>query len=874
MSESDENEFENSEDEKIQDVVPVSGMYENWFLEYASYVILERAVPTIEDGFKPVQRRILHSMKEMDDGRFNKVANVIGHTMQYHPHGDAAIGDAMVNLGQKDLLIETQGNWGDTRTGDSAAAPRYIEARLSKLAQEIVFNPQTTEWQLSYDGRKKEPVNLPVKFPMVLAQGVEGIAVGLATKIMPHNFCELCKASIDILKGKSTKVYPDFSTGGTADVSNYNDGLKGGRIKIRADIEVQDKKTLLVKSVPYGTTTSTLIDSIIKANDQGKIKVKKVIDNTAKDVEVEVQIPNGVSPDVMVDALYAFTDCETSISPNNCVIIEDKPVFMGTAEILKKCTAQTVDLLTKELEIKRRELQEKIFFTSLLKIFIVEGMYKNKLYEETTSFESTVSILYDLFNPFLDQFYREIQPEDFKRLVDKPLSSITRVDIKREDERMKVLADEITVVEENLDNIIDYSIAYYKMLLEKFGKGRERKTDLGEFETIKAAQVVANNAKLYANYKEGFVGMGLKKDEFVADCSDIDDIIIFRKDGHMMVTRIADKTFVGKDIIHAQVWRKGDDRMTFNLAYLDAASGYTMVKRFNVKSITRDKEYDLTKGAKKSKIVYFSANPNGEAEVVTVYLTAGCTAKKKVFDFNFADIAIKGRAAGGNRVSRFPVRKVEQKSAGISTLSGINIWYDSTIGRLNTEERGAYVGEFNGSDCIIAFYLDGTYELTTYELTNKYDSKNLLLICKMFDDKVFSAVHYDGGSRQYYVKRFKVETSTLNKKFSITTEENSSRGVVVAQHKNPIVTLTYKNGRKHETQELSLVSIIDVKGWKATGNKLTSEKVVNVELIPPTEEELKEVDEELASRLKGYTAGDVVDLSINKDDGSSQTSMF
>ncbi len=906
MAEFDENELDHSEDEQIHHVVPVSGMYENWFLEYASYVILERAVPAIGDGLKPVQRRILHSMKEMDDGRFNKVANVIGHTMQYHPHGDAAIGDAIVNLGQKDLLLETQGNWGDTRTGDRAAAARYIEARLSKLAHAIVFNPQTTDWQLSYDGRKKEPTGLPVKFPLILAQGVEGIAVGLATKIMPHNFCEICEGSIAVLKGKKPKIYPDFSTGGTADVSNYNDGLKGGKIRVRADLEIADKKTILVKSVPYGINTSGMIDSIIRANDQGKIKIKKVIDNTAKYVELEIQLGTGVSPDVMIDALYAFTDCEVSISPNNCVIIDDKPVFMGSSEMLRICTEQTVDLLRRELEIKKLELQERIFFTTLLKIFIVDGMYKDARYEGSSTFDDTVKVLYELFDKYLSQFYREIQPEDFKKLVDKPLSSITRVDIKREDERMITLQEEIDKVEYNLANIIDYTIAYYQNLLDKFGKDKQRKTILTEFEAISAKRVVANNAKLYVNYKEGFVGMSLKKDEFVSDCSDIDDIVVFRKDGKMMVTRISDKTFVGKDIIHAQVWKKGDDRMVYNLAYLEGGNGATMVKRFAVTSITRDKEYDLTKGNARSKVLYFSANPNGEAEIITTYLTSGCTAKKKVFDFDFKNLAIKGRGAGGNRLTKYPVRRVEQKSKGVSTLSGIKIWYDDTVGRINTENRGIYVGEFDGDDHIIAFYKNGDYELSSYDLVNRYDNKNLLLITRFSLDKVFSMVHYDGGSKNHYVKRFKIETTTANKKFSLVTDENSSKALVVSAHVNPIVSLTYRDGRKHDTQELSLVSIIDVKGWKAIGNKLSNEKVVKVELLSPQEEEREEASaEEIQSVTKAekvvkpetkqeeksksdilaeakkeekrIETGDTIDLSPKKKDvgdDNGQTSLF
>ena len=882
---------------KMQEVRPVSGMYENWFLDYASYVILERAVPAINDGLKPVQRRILHSMKEMDDGRFNKVANVIGHTMQYHPHGDAAIGDAIVNMGQKDLLIETQGNWGDIRTGDSAAAPRYIEARLSKLANHIVFNPQTTEWQSSYDGRKKEPITLPVKFPLVLAQGVEGIAVGLATKIMPHNFVELCEASIKVLNGKKPKIYPDFPTGGMIDVSNYNDGLKGGKIRVRAKIEEVDKKTLSIKDVPYGTTTTSLIDSIIKANDQGKIKIKKVTDNTARDVDIEVQLGTGVSPSVMIDALYAFTDCESSISPNLCVIVDEKPHFIGVSEILKICTDQTVELLKRELEIKKRELQEKIFFSTLLKIFIKEGMYKNKLYEESNTFDKTVEVLNKLFAPYFDQFYREIVPEDYKRLVEKPLSSITRVDIKREDEKMAALQAEIDEVEHHLANLIPYAIAYFEELIKKFGQGKERKSEISSFDTIDVQQVVVNNTKLYMNPKEGFIGTGLKKDEFVCECSDIDDIIAFRKDGKMIVTKIADKTFVGKDIIHAQVWKKGDERMVYNLIYVDGGSGATMVKRFQVLGVTRDKEYDLTKGNKKSKVHYFSANPNGEAEIVTVSLTAGSSAKKKVFDYDFKELAIKGRGASGNRLTKYPVRKIELKTKGVSTLSGTDIWYDETVGRLNRDERGRYLGEFNGEDQIIVIYKDGNYELTSFELANRFDPKLIQDIGKHTPETMVSAIHVDGSSKTYYVKRFQVETTSPDKKFLFINEEPGSKLVVGTIQQNPVIELTTKKAKSKERlkEELSLVSLIDVKGWKATGNKLSSDNVVGVKLISKNDviekniekkeagsEEKKEQKtadptakqkDELKKENKSFDVGSTIKLDVDKDD-EGQMNLF
>lgn len=852
-----------NENEKIHDVIPVSGMYENWFLEYASYVILERAVPAIEDGLKPVQRRIMHSMKEMDDGRFNKVANVIGHSMQYHPHGDAAIGAAIVNLGQKDLLIDTQGNWGDIRTGDGAAAARYIEARLSKFANHVVFNPQTTDWQASYDGRKKEPITLPVKFPLLLAQGVEGIAVGLATKIMPHNFIELIDASIKVLKGKKPTLYPDFLTGGSADFSNYNDGLKGGKIRVRADIEVVDKKTLKISSVPFSSTTTGVIDSIIKANDNGKIKIKKVIDNTAENVEIIVDLAPGLSPDQMIDALYAFTDCEISISPNACVIIDEKPHFIGVSEILKLCTDNSVRLLKLELEIRRAELMEKLLFSSLEKLFIQDEMYIDfKLYDNKPDLFAYLDKRFDKYKP---QFYRELKDEDFEKLTQIPMIRITRFDTFKADEKMRNLQEELDKVNHNLENLIEFAIEYFEDLKVKFGKGKERKTTISSFETIKANVVAVANSKLYMNAKEGFIGHGLKKDEFVCDCSDIDDIIVFRRDGKMIVTKIADKTFVGKGIIYAGVWKKGDERMTYNMAYLDAGSGASMVKRFQVKGVTRDKEYDLTKGHKKSKVWYFSANPNGEAETVTVYLTAGSNARKKVFDYDFADLDIKGRGAGGNRVSKYPVRKVEFKSKGVSTLSGIKIWYDETIGRLNVDERGAYLGEFNGDDKIIVFTNEGAYELTSFELSNRYDAKNILLIAKFNPKDIYSCVHYEGGARVYYVKRFSVETTTLNKKFIFISEEGASRLVVVSKAKDPRIELSTKSGKNpKKIEELSLVSLIEVKGWKAMGNKLTNDRVLSVKLIESEEEEEETVSSE-SNTNENLEVGETIDLSVTPD---------
>lgn len=822
---------EHENEQEIHDVIPISGMYENWFLDYASYVILERAVPAINDGLKPVQRRILHAMKEMDDGRYNKVANIIGSAMQYHPHGDASIGDAIVNLGQKDLLIDTQGNWGDVRTGDSAAAARYIEARLSKFALEVIFNPQTTEWQLSYDGRKKEPVTFPVKFPLLLAQGVEGIAVGLSTKMLPHNFCEILEGCIATLKGKKVKLLPDFMTGGKIDATDYNDGKRGGKIRVRATIEEKDSKTLVIKDIPYGTTTTSLIESIVKANDKGKIKVKQVIDNTAKDIEILVNLAPGTSPDITMDALYAFTDCEVSISPNACVIVNDKPQFLGVSDILKQSVDQTVDLLRQELEIEKAELKEKIFFSDLLRIFINEGMYKHPDYENSGDLQKCYEVLDTLFKPFFKSFYREITNEDYKRLIDKPLSSITRFDTSKVDAQIKDLQEKIEQVDHHLDNLIDFTIAYYKNLLDKYGKGRERKTEITNFDTINVSVVAANNAKLYVNRKDGFVGYGLKKDEYLCECSDIDDIIAFTKDGKCVVKKIQDKVFVGKDILYAGVFKKNDERMVYNMAYVDSKSGNTYVKRFQVLSVTRDREYDLTKGSKGSKVHYFTANPNGEAELLTVSLTQASKARKKVFDFDFAELEIKGRGAGGNILTKYPVRKVVLKEEGKSTLGGVDIWYDPTVGRLNREERGDSLGNFMSEDQIVAFYRDGTYETTSFELTNHYDFNTLVGIYKLEPDASFNAIHYDGESKNDYVKRFIIETNTPNKRFSFVTEARSSKLHFISKGIDTDVEVTFKDGRKHETKKLDLMNLIDIKGWKAIGNKLPVQKVIRVDLI-------------------------------------------
>lgn len=861
MSEDNLDQNPNIEDGEIKDVIPVSGMYQNWFLDYASYVILERAVPAIEDGFKPVQRRILHSMKEMDDGRFNKVANIIGQTMQYHPHGDASIGDAIVNIGQKDLLIETQGNWGDIRTGDGAAAPRYIEARLSKFALEVVFNPQTTNWQLSYDGRKKEPITLPVKFPLLLAQGVEGIAVGLSTKILPHNFIELIQASIKILQGKKPKIYPDFPTGGMADFSEYNEGLRGGRVKVRAKIEELDKKTLIIKDIPFGTTTTNLIESIIKANDKGKIKIKKVVDNTAEFVEILVELAPGQSPNITIDALYAFTDCEVSISPNACVIIDDKPRFISVNEILAINTQKTVDLLKQELEIRKAELLEKILFSSLEKIFIENRIYRD--IEECETWEAVIDTIDKGLEPFKPQFYREITRDDIVRLTEIKIKRISKFDAFKADELMRKLEEELAEVEHHLANLVEYAIAYYQNLLEKYGKGRERMTEIKSFENIAATVVAANNAKLYVNKADGFIGYGLKKDEYVCECSDIDDIIVFRKDGIFQVVRIADKVFVGKDILFAGVFNKNDERMVYNMMYLDGKSGRSMVKRFQVLGITRDKEYDLTKGERGSRVLYFTANPNGEAELVTVFLTSGAKARIKVFDFNFAEVEIKGRGAGGNIVTKYPVRKIQLKMEGKSTLGGLDIWYDDSVGRLNRDERGDLLGNFQADDKVLVIYNSGEYELTSFDLTNRYEPEKIHLIEKFEADRPVAAIHYDPVSGTYYIKRFQIETSTLDKRFCFISEEKGAKLLLATTEESAQIEVHYtvKGSRERKTSVYDVDMLIDVKGWKATGNKLSPHSVKKVVLLGSKKESSNEDDYDNESELAGESENTKPELS-------------
>ena len=798
----------------------LSGQYKNWFLDYASYVILERAVPSVEDGLKPVQRRILHAMKEMDDGRYNKVANIIGQSMQYHPHGDASIGDAIVNLGQKDLLIDTQGNWGDARTGDDAAAPRYIEARLSKFALEVAFNAKTTYWQLSYDGRKNEPVTLPMKFPLLLAQGAEGIAVGLATKILPHNFCELIEASIKILRGKKFEIFPDFQTGGSMDASNYLEGKRGGKIRVRATIEEQDKKTLVIKNVPFGVTTSQLMDSIVKANDQGKIKIKKVTDHTAAAVEIIIELAPGISPDITIDALYAFSDCEVSISPNACVIVNHKPQFLSVSELLKISAENTKDLLNKELEIKLAELQEKWHYTSLEKIFFEEKIYK-ELEKKHETWEKVLNAIDQGFNPFKKKLKREITKEDILKLTEKPVRRIYKLDIDDLISQIKDLESEIKQVKNDLANLVDYTVSYYENLLKKYGKGRERKTEIKLFDTIQAKNVAIANTKLYANFADGFIGTSLKKDEFILECSDLDDIIAFTKGGIMKVVRVSDKIFIGKDILHVAIFQKNDERTTYNMIYVDGKSGVCFGKRFNVTGITRDKEYDLTKGSEKSKVHYFSANANGEAEQLKIILSPNCSARNKELDFYFEELEIKGRNSIGNQVTKYPIKSVKFKEAGKSTLSAKKLWFDDKFGRINIEEKGMYLGMFNAEDRLLVIYNDGNYEITDQELTQRFDPEKVLLIEKYDSEKVITAVYLDKEKLQFNIKRFKIETSTLNSKFFFIKEGNGNMLEAVTTYNQPVLKVQTGRGQQLTIKKYKVADLVEIMGWKAVGAKLT-----------------------------------------------------
>lgn len=826
-------------------LIQVDGLYKDWFLDYASYVILERAVPRIEDGFKPVQRRIMHALKEMDDGRFNKVANLIGSTMQYHPHGDAAIGEAIVNLGQKELLFDIQGNWGDVRTGDSAAAPRYIEVRLSKFGLDVVYNPQTTEWQLSYDGRKKEPVTLPVKFPLLLAQGVEGIAVGLSTKILPHNFVELIKASIDVLKGKNPKIYPDFPTGGIADFTEYDQGLRGGKIKVRAKIEIKDKKTLVIREIPFGTTTASLMESIVKASEKGKIKVRQVVDNTASELEIVVHLHAGQSPEIALDALYAFTDCEISISPNACVIVDDKPQFLKVNEILRINTEQTRGLLKRELEIRRGELMEKILFSSLEKIFIENRIYRD--IEECESWEEVITTIDKGLKPHKKKFYREITRDDIIRLTEIKIKRISRYDAFKADELLRDLEAELKQVHHNLKNLTDYAIGYFQKLLEKYGKGRERRTEIKTFQSVTAVEVIANNQKLYVNRADGFVGYGLKRDEYICECSELDDVIAIRRDGIALVTRIAEKVFMGKDILYVGVWKKGDDRMVYNLIYSDGKSGKTFAKRFAMPAIIRDKEYVLHQGNANSKIHYLSSNPNGEAEIVEVKLTPTSTARKKIFDYDFSELEIKGRGARGNTITKYPVRKVDFKEARGTTLSGLQLWFEEASGRLNRDKRGRSIGKFHDDDRIMAITRSGNYKITSYELTNRYEPENKTLLIEKFNPKkIITAIYWDGESKQYFVKRFQLETTTLDKEFGFISEAIGSRLEYVSTAEDPEIEIDVIKGKGKDktTEVITLSDLIDVKGWKAMGNRLSQFKVTAIRSTEEAETQNEEQDEE------------------------------
>jgi topoisomerase IV subunit A len=823
---SEENPFENSSvDDKI---IPLNGLYENWFLDYASYVILERAVPALFDGLKPVQRRILHSMKELDDGRYNKVANIIGNTMKYHPHGDASIGDALVALGQKDLVIDCQGNWGNTLTGDGAAAPRYIEARLSKFASHVVFNPKTTNWLLSYDGRNKEPDQLPVKFPLLLAQGAEGIAVGMACKILPHNFIELIDQSINHLRGKKIEIYPDFLHGGMADFTNYNDGLRGGKVRVRAKIKKVDNKTLVVTEIPFGTTTSSLIDSILKANDKGKIKVKKIEDNTSAVVEIIIHLAPGVSPDKSLDALYAFTDCEVSISPNASIIDGEKPRFIGVSEILRINTDNTVQLLKWELEIRLQELMQQWHFSTLEKIFIREEMYIDfKLYGDK---ENLYAYLYKRFEKFKKMFVREINDEDLHRLTQIQMIRITRFDSDKADELILKLEDEMEQVKQKLSNLIDYAIEYFKDLKKRFGEGRERKTEIKVFDNITATKVIIANKKLYVDPEEGFIGWGLKKSDPVNDCSEIDDIIIFFSTGKMMVTKVADKKFVGKGIVHADVWKKGDTRTIYHVMYQDGVGGPTMMKRFFVNSITRDTEYDLSKGAKGSKLLYFAVHPNGEREVVSIMLRPRPHLKRLRFDIDFGELLIKGRAASGNRVTKEIVQKIIQKEVGGSTLAARKIWYDTVVGRLNDEGRGKFLGSFKGNDKLLTLYKTGEYRLSSFDLATHFD-EDMMHIEKWVPDRPISTVYYDAEKELHYVKRFLCEVTSDKKVLFISESEGSYMDTVSTSYR-PEVRIVY-NKLLRETKNLpdnvvNIADLIEVKGMKAQGNQMTKLKVKEI----------------------------------------------
>ncbi len=819
-------------DSNSQDTITrVTGMYKDWFLDYASYVILERAVPAIEDGFKPVQRRIMHSMKDLDDGRYNKVANIVGHTMQYHPHGDASIADAMVQLGQKDLLIDTQGNWGNILTGDRAAASRYIEARLSKFALNVVFNPKTTEWQASYDGRRKEPINLPVMFPLLLAQGGEGIAVGLSTKILPHNFIELIDASIKHLKGKRFTILPDFPTAGIGDFTNYNDGNRGGKIRVRAKISQLNKNTLVITEIPFGTNTTSLIDSILKANDKGKIKIKKIDDNTAADVEILVHLPSGISPDKTIDALYAFTACETSISPLGCVIEENKPLFVGVSEMLRRSTDNTVELLKKELEIKLSELQEQWHFASLERIFIEKRIYRD--IEEEETWDGVIHAIDNGLKPHIKHLKREIIEEDIVKLTEIRIKRISKFDIEKAQQKIESLEDQIAEVKHSLANLIDHTISYFTRLKKGYGAGRERKTEIRIFDDVDATKVVIRNTKLYVNREEGFVGTSLRKNEYVCDCSDIDDIIVFTNDGKMMITRVDSKTFVGKGIIHVAVFKKKDKRTVYNMIYRDGTKGATYIKRFAVTGVTRDKAYDLTAGSKGSKVWYFSANPNGEAEVVTVLLRQVRSIKKLKWDLDFADILIKGRGSKGNIVTKNSLKRIELKEKGVSTLKPRKIWFDDTVQRLNVDGRGELIGEFRGEDRLLIVKQSGLIKTIIPELTTHFDD-DMIVLEKWVPKKPVSAIYYDGDKQRYFIKRFIIENEGKEEVF--ISDHKDTQLEIISTDWKPMAEVVFAKERGKDRKDNLIVNLeefISVKGINALGNQLTKEKVNQINLLDP-----------------------------------------
>lgn len=838
--------------EKDYSVNKISGMYQDWFLDYASYVILERAIPDIFDGLKPVQRRIIHSTKELDDGRYNKVANIVGNTMKYHPHGDASIGDAMVQLGQKELLIDTQGNWGNILTGDRAAASRYIEARLSKFALEVLFNPKITEWQASYDGRNKEPVHLPVKFPLLLVQGVEGIAVGLSTKIMPHNFNELIDASIKYLRGKEFEILPDFMTGGIADFSNYNDGLRGGRIRVRCRIAIEDKKTLKITEIPFGTTTSSLIDSILRANDRGKIKVKKIEDNTAENVEIIIHLPANISPDKTMDALFAFTDCEVSISPLSCVIKDEKPVFVGVSYILKTSTDNTLDLLKKELEVQLHELEEQWHMSSLERIFIENRIYLDIEKEET--WEGVMSAIHEGLKPHTKNLIREVEDEDVIKLTEIRIKRISKFDISKAQLYIESIEEKITKIKHSLDNLVDFAIDYFKSLKKKYGKNKKRKTEISLFGDIVASKVVIRNEKLYVNRKDGFVGFSLKKDELISECSDLDDIIVFRKNGTMVVSKISAKAFFGKDILHVAVFKKADKRTVYNMIYYDGASGVSYMKRFNVTGVTRDREYNLITSAKTSKVTYFSANPNGEAEIVSLYPRTQRKMKKNIkFEIDFADLVVKGRGVRGNQASKMPIRKIELKEKGVSTLAARKIWYDDTIKRLNVEGRGRLIGEFLGDDRLLIITSRGTIKLVEVDLAIHFDSE-MITLEKWKENLPVTAVYYEGDKKRYFIKRFIFDR--LDKEELFISESRGSSLLQVILDYRPMIEVKFasvKGRSKINDKKINVEEFVGVKGIKALGNQLATSKIKQIEVKEPLPyNPLKEegIDAEVQTKLE------------------------